>query len=182
MEKEKTQRKAGRYAGFAALSYLIISVIAGVLSVMRVAIQGEQKAEVNGFVVFEFLLIPVLFLLAGYVCSVKGRFEKLKAARVLLAATGFSVLLLVMWYVLLDVYVVLNLPVAEGSYMIDLFLRKTIIVKEYVYLYLSETNGYRYVILPLIHFVIRIIYWLLFLGGNRIYTAKQGEAKKSKRK
>ena len=83
--------------------------------------------------------------------------------------------MLVLWYVLLELYVVFNLPVAEGSLVLDLFLRKITVVQEYAVKYLRETNVYRYGILPGIHFVFRILYWLLYMLGNRKYASAQKE-------
>lgn len=173
MEKKEKTGKFGKSVLWAVASYLVISVIAGVCSVIRGSMQGESGATVSWFVILELVLFPVLFYVAGYLGSKKYEFEKFKTYKIWLCSVGFSAVLLLLWYVLLEAYVVLNLPVAEGSLAPDLFLRKLTVVQEYEVKYLKETDGYRYVILPLIHFVFRMVYWLLYSLGNRKYAVTQ---------
>lgn len=180
METEKKETKFWKCLGMAALSYVLISIIAGVCSVLRVNMQGDEGARVSAMVVFELVLYPVLFLIAGNVVSKKLELGKIKFYKLFLGAVLFSGALMVLWYVVMDVYVLCNLPVAEGSYGLDLFLRKITVVIDYEVKYLKETDGYRYGLLPSIHFVFRILYWLLFLWGNRIYSAKQIEKERAK--
>lgn len=183
MEKEKKERKLLKCVGWTILSYLLLSLIAAVCSFVRVATQGEDGEQISGFMILELCLVPVLFLIAGYYGSAKFEFNRMKTARVLLFATGFSLLLLLLWYVFMEAYVLLNLPAAEGSYALDLALRKTILVRDYEVLFLANTDGYRYAVLPLIHFGFRVMHWLFYLWGNRWYVGKQnpGKAKKKRK-
>ena len=175
MEKKEKTGKFGKSVLWAVFSYVVISVIAGVCSVVRGSMQGDGGATVSWFAIFELLLFPVLFYLTGYFGSKKCEFEKFKTYKVWLFSAVFSAFLLLLWYVALEVYVLLNLPAAEGSIALDLFLRKVTIVKDYEVLYLKETDGYKYAILPLIHFVFRLVYWLLYALGNRKYVKEQKE-------
>ena len=172
--KEK-QNKFGNCVLWTVLCYVVISVIAGVCSVIRGMVPGAEGNGISWFVVVEFVLFPVLFYVAGYFGSKKGGWERFKSGKVWLFSFVFSAVLLVLWYVLLELYVVFNLPVAEGSLVLDLFLRKITVVQEYAVKYLRETNVYRYGILPGIHFVFRILYWLLYMLGNRKYASAQKE-------
>ena len=172
MEKEIKQSKFGKRLLWTVLSYVAISVIAVVCSVIRSSVQGESDG-VTLWMGVELILFPVLFLLAGYFVTVKGDLGRFKSYMVWLFATVFSGVLLVLWYFVLEAYVLLNLPAAEGVTAIDMFLRKITVIKDYTVLYLSETEGYRYVTLPLIHFALRIVYWLLFFLGNRIGVSKE---------
>ena len=167
MEKEKKQQKFGKKIGWAILTYVVISFLVGISREMRIALQEGKAANGSGVLILEFVLVPVLFLLAGYLCSAGFGLGKFKTYRVLLLSAGFSGLLLLLWYIFLELYVVLNLPVAEGGYALDLFLRKIIMVQGY------RTDTYRDVILPLLHFILRIVYWLFYLWGNRVYVSKQ---------
>ena len=161
---------------------MVISVIAGVCSVIRRSIQGGNDGTVSWFMIVELVLIPVLFYVAGGIGSKKYEFQKFKTGKVWLFSLLFSAALLGLWYVLLEGYVILNLPAAEGSYALDMFLRKTTVVQEYEVKYLSETDGYKYVILPLIHFVFRMVYWLLYSLGNRKYALEQKAREKLQRR
>ena len=181
MEKKETkenQSKFGKSVLWAVVSYVVISVIAGVCSVVRGSVQGDARATVSWFAILEIVLFPVLFYIAGYVGSKKYEFEKFKTYKVWLFAGVFSAALLGLWYLLLEVYVMLNLPAAEGSMALDLFFRKITVVQDYAVLYLKETDGYKYVILPLIHFVFRLVYWLLYALGNRKYALAQKEKRR----
>lgn len=167
METEKKQSKFGKSVLWAVLSYVVISVIAGIFSVLG------NKAQVTAWMVIEVFLFPVLFVIAGYIGSKKYEFEKFKTYKVWAFSAGASAILLGLWYVLLNGYVVLNLPVAEGFRAVDLFLRKITVVTDYEIKYLSQTDLYRYLVLPLLHFVVRIVYGLFYGLGNRMYAAKQ---------
>lgn len=182
MEKKEKTSKFGKSVLWAVLSYLVISIIAGICSVIRGSVQGEDAASVTWFMFVELVLIPVLFYVAGGIGSKKYEFQKFKTGKVWLFSFLFSAALLGLWYVLLEGYVLFNLPAAEGSYALDLFLRKTTVIQDYTVLYLSETDGYKYVILPLIHFVFRMVYWLLYSLGNRKYAMEQKAKEKSQRK
>ena len=173
MEKREKTGKFGKSVLWAVLTYLVISVIAGVCSVIRRSIQGGNDGTVSWFMIVELVLIPVLFYIAGRIGSQRFEFDKFATYKVWLFSFLFSVALLGLWYVLLEAYVVLNLPAAEGSYALDLFLRRTTVVQEYEVKYLSETDGYKYVILPIVHFVFRMIDWLLYSLGNRKYALAQ---------
>ncbi len=177
-EKKEKQSKFGKSVLWAVVSYVVISVIAGVCSVVRGSVQGDARATVSWFAILEIVLFPVLFYIAGYVGSKKYEFEKFKTYKVWLFAGVFSAALLGLWYLLLEVYVMLNLPAAEGSMALDLFFRKITVVQDYAVLYLKETDGYKYVILPLIHFVFRLVYWLLYALGNRKYALAQEEKRR----
>ena len=160
-------------AGWPVLSYVVISLLAAVFAIIRLAAGGKDSGTgVTLWEVVLFLIVPVLFLAAGYLGTAKCGFGKLKAYKVLLFSAVFSALLLGLWYVLLELYVLLNLPAAEGGYALDLWLRKTMITYGYEFTYLGNTDMYRYTVLPLIHFVIRILYWLCYLWGNRIYISR----------
>lgn len=178
---EKKEGKFGKSILWTVLTYVVISIIAGVCSVMRGSMQGDGETTVNWFGITEVFLLPLLFYIAGYVGSKKFDFAKFKTYKVWLFTIGFSAVLLALWYVLLEVYVLLNLPVAEGCLALDLFLRKITVVQEYEILYLAETDGYKYLILPLIHFVFRILYWVFYALGNRKYAAEQKELSRKKR-
>ena len=173
MEKKEKTSKFGKSVLWAVISYVVISVIAGVCSVVRGSVQGDSGSAVSWFAILELILFPVLFFVAGYLGSKKCEFEKFKTYKIWLFSFGFSTVLMLLWYVLLEMYVMLNLPAAEGSLILDLFLRKVIVVRDYEVLYLKETNGYKYAILPLIHFVFRLVYWLLYALGNRKYAMEQ---------
>ncbi len=177
-EKKENQSKFGKSVLWAVVSYVVISVIAGVCSVVRGSVQGDARATVSWFVILELFLFPILFYIAGYLGSKKYEFEKFKTYKVWVFAGVFSAALLGLWYLLLEVYVMLNLPAAEGSMALDLFLRKITVVQDYTVLYLKETNGYKYVILPLIHFVFRLVYWLLYALGNRKFALAQKEKRR----
>lgn len=172
-ERKETKSKFGKSVGWAILTYVVISVIAGVLWFACGFARGEGASKVSGGAVLLLFLMPVLFLLAGYIGSKVNEFGKFKTYKVWLFATGFSLLLLLLWYVFEGLYVVLNLPVGVGGYALDVALRKTTIVRDYEILFLANTNAYKYAVLPLIHFVFRIIYWLFYLWGNRMYVSKQ---------
>ncbi len=183
MEKKEKKEKTGKFGKsvlWAVAGYAVISLIAGICSVLRGNIQGSDNTGISGFVVFEMILFPVLFYIAGYAGSKKCDFEKFKTYKIWLFSFAFSAVLLLLWYVLLDLYVLLNLPAAEGVRTIDLFLRKITVVQDYEVKYLSETDGYKYAMLPLIHFVLRIIYWLLYSLGNKKYAAAKKEAERKK--
>jgi len=175
MEKKEKTGKFWKSVIWTVVSYIVISVIAGVCSVVRGSMQGDSGATVSWFVIVEFILFPILFFVAGYWLSNKFELGKFKTYKVWLFSVGFSAVLLLLWYFVLEAYVLLNLPVAEGGLALDLFLRKITVVQDYAILYLRETNGYKYVILPLIHFVFRVVYWLLFALGNRKYATEQKE-------
>lgn len=180
MEKKEKTSKFGKSVLWAVLSYLVISVIAGVCSVIRRSIQGGNDGSVSWFMIVELVLIPVLFYVAGRLGSKKYEFQKFATYKVWLFSFIFSVALLGLWYVLMVPYVLLNLPAAEGSYALDLFLRKTTVTQEYTVLFLSETDGYKYVILPLVHFVFRFVYWLFYALGNRNYAREQKERERAR--
>ena len=182
MEKKEKTSKFGKSVLWAIASYVVISVIAGICSVIRGNVQGESDTTVTWFMIVELILFPVLFYVAGSVGSRKYEFKKFKTGKVWLFAFLFSAVLLGLWYVLMVPYVLLNLPAAEGSYALDLFLRKTTVIQDYTVLYLSETDGYKYVILPLIHFVFRMVYWLLYSLGNRKYALEQKAREKAQRR
>ena len=179
--KKETGSKFGKSVLWTVLSYVVISVIAGVCSVLRGGMAEGSTGELL-FMIFELVLFPVLFYVAGYMGSKKYDFEKFKGYKAWLFIFGFSGLLLLLWYILLDVYVLLNLPVAEGSLGLDLFLRKITVVIDYTVLYLKETDLYRYGILPVIHFVFRMLYWLFYVLGNRRYALAQIEKKRTKKR
>ncbi|MBR6537062.1 MAG: hypothetical protein IKT67_07650 [Lachnospiraceae bacterium] len=179
VKKEKTS-KFGKSVLWAVLSYLVISVIAVICSVIRKSVQGEDSSAVTWFMFVELVLFPILFYVAGYLGSKKYEFQKFATYKVWLFSFIFSVALLGLWYVFMVPYVLLNLPAAEGSYALDLFLRKTTVTQEYTVLYLSETDGYKYVILPLVHFVFRFVYWLFYALGNRNYAREQKERERAR--
>ena len=180
-EKKETGKKFGKSVVWAILSYVVISVIAGVCSVLRGGMEEGSNGEL-WFMMFELVLFPILFYVSGYIGSKVYDFEKFKGYKAWLFIFGFSGLLLLFWYVLLEVYVLLNLPAAEGSLALDLFLRKVTVVIDYAVLYLKETDMYKYGILPGIHFVFRMLYWLLYVLGNRKYAMVQIERKRAKKK
>ena len=175
MEKKEKTSKVGKSMLWAVISYVVISVIAGVCSVVRGSVQGDSGSAVSWFAILELILFPVLFFVAGYLGSKKCEFEKFKTYKIWLFSFGFSAVLMLLWYVVLEGYVMLNLPAAEGSIALDFFLRKIIVVRDYAVLYLKETPGYKNVLLPLIHFVFRLVYWLLYALGNRRYVSVQKE-------
>lgn len=177
MEKKEKTGKFGKSVLWAVLSYIVISVIAGVCSVLRGGMEEGSNAELL-FMIFELVLFPVLFYATGYMGSKKYEFEKFKGCKTWLFIFGFSAILLLLWYILLEAYVLLNLPAAEGSLALDLFLRKITVVQDFEVLYLKETDGYKYVILPLVHFVFRLIYWLLYALGNRKFALEQKEKRR----
>ena len=185
MEKKEKQEEQGLFGKsilWTVLSYVGISVIAAVCSVIRGGMQGENGSAVSGFVIFEAVLFPVLFFAAGYFGTKIFGFEKFKVYKVWLLSFGFSAVLMLLWYVLLELYVVFNLPVAEGSLVPDLFLRKITVVQDYEIKYLKETDGYKYVLLPLIHFFLRLIYCMLYALGNRKYVLAKREKSRAVRK
>lgn len=179
MEKKEKTSKFGKSVLWAVLTYLAISIIAGVCSVIRGSVQSGNDAKVSWVMILELVLFPMLFYVAGYLGSKKYEFKKFATYKVWLFSFLFSAALLGLWYVLLEAYVVLNLPAAEGSYALDLFLRRTTVVQEYEVKFLAETDGYKYVILPLIHFVFRMVYWLLYALGNKKYARMQKEKERA---
>ena len=180
METE-TKKKSVSCVLWASVAYIVISIITAMFSKIRNIGNDGGKPEITVWIVLEVFFVPLLFLLAGYIITAGKEYGKIKTWKILFGAVLFSGLMLALWYVLLEIYVLLNLPANEGILALDLFLRKTIVLREYEYLYLSETNGYRYVILPLIHFVIRVVHWLFFLWGNRWCVAKR-KARESARR
>lgn len=178
--KKEKQGKFWKSVLWAVLSYVVISVMAGVCHVVAGSMQSDVSTKIPWFVILEVVLFPVLFFAAGYWGSKKYEFEKFKAYKVWIFAIAFSAVLMLLWYVMLEVYVMLNLPAAEGSFALDLFLRRTTVVKDNAVLFLKETDGYKYVILPLIHCVFRLLYWLLYALGNRKYALDQKENARKK--
>ncbi len=172
-EKNENQSKFWKCVLWTVLSYVVISLIASVCHVVGGNLQDDGGAEISWFAILEVAIMPVLFYIAGYFGSDKYDFEKFKTYKIWIFAAGFSAILMVLWYFALEAYVLLNLPAAEGSYALDLFLRKITVVKDYTVLYLKETDEYKYVILPLIHFAFRLVYWLLYALGNRKYVKGQ---------
>lgn len=177
-EKKKDFVKKLIWAG---VSYAAISIIAGICSVLRNSIQGDNGAEISWFVILETVLFPVLFYVAGYLGSKRNDFTRFKAGMFWLLAVGFSAVLMLEWYVTLELYVLSNLPAAEGSLTLDLFLRKITVVQDYAVLYLKETTWYKGMLLPLIHFAFRLIYWLLYALGNRRYALAKKEKEMDKK-
>ncbi|MGN1083800.1 MAG: hypothetical protein ACI4QX_02250 [Lachnospiraceae bacterium] len=172
-------KNVGKRAGWAVLSYLVISMIAVVFHVIRLSLRGDgYNEETSWWEVLEFIIFPGLFLLAGYIGTMRCEFEKIKAYRALLFAAVFSAALLGLWYVLQEVYVLCNLPAAEGGCALDLSLRRMNITYGYEYTVLAKTDMYRYVILPLVHFFVRILYWLCYLWGNRICVSRREKNRK----
>lgn len=165
-------------ASCTVLSYIILTVVAAALSVIRGSMNADSNTGITWWIVLEFLLVPFLFFGAGYFVTAKFSLERIKGYKVFLFGVLFSGALFALWYGALGLYVLFNVPAAEGSYMLDLWLRKVMIVRDYVYLYLEETDGYRYVILPFVHGIFRIFYWLLYFAGNRCYIAKKGNKRK----
>jgi len=174
---EEKSKKFGKGVIWTVASYVVISVIAGICWVAYGFGRGAGSAKVSGEAIVMLIVMPVLFLVAGLIGTRMFRLEKLKAHKVWLFSIVFSLFLLLLWYVLDGVYVVLNLPTGVGSYALDVALRKTIIVDEYEVKYWANTNTYKYVVLPLIHFLFRVIYWLFYLWGNRIGVSSEKKQK-----
>ena len=162
------KKKFGKSVIWTVASYVVISVIAGICWILWGFGRGAGSAKVSGEALVMLAVVPVLFLLAGVMGAKTRVHDKLKASKVVLASLVFSLVLLLLWYVCNGVYVVLNLPAGVGSYALDVALRKTIIVDEYEVKYWANTNTYKYVVLPLIHFVFRMLYWLFYLWGSRM--------------
>ncbi len=180
MEKKEKTGKLGKSVLWAVLSYVEISVIAGICAVIRGSVQSGSDTSVSWFMFVELVLFPVLFYVAGYLGSKKYEFTKFATYKVWLFSFAFSAVVLGLWYVLLVPYVLLNLPAAEGSYVLDMFLRETTIVREYEILFLENTDVYKYVILPLVHFVFRMVYWLLYALGNRKVARDRKERERAR--
>lgn len=155
-------------AGWPVLSYVVISLLAVVLAVIRLAIRGEDSdVKVTWWELLQLFLVPALFFAAGYLGAAKCGLEKRKPQQAFLAAVIFSAVLLGLWYVWLEGYVLCNLPAAECGTALDLWLRKRMIVDGYEYTWLANTDMYRYAVLPLLHFAVRILCWMCYLWGNR---------------
>lgn len=168
MKKNIMQR-----VGLAALTYVIIYVLAVVLAVFSVSVRESGSAETGAWDVVQFFVFPALFFGAGCLVTAKCELPKLNARRVLLAAVCFGGVLLGLWYLSLEASVMLNLPVAQGCYALDHWLRKINIVYKYEYTYLAKTDMYRYVTLPLLYFVLDVLYWMCYLWGNRFCVTKR---------
>lgn len=155
-------------AGWPVLSYIVISLLAVVLAVVRLVVRGEDSdVKVTWWELLQLFFVPALFFAAGYLATAKCGLKKIKAQTAFLAAMIFSALLLGLWYVWLDGYVLCNLPAAECGIAIDLWLRKRMIAYGYEYTYLANTDMYRYAVLPLLHFAVRVLCWMCYLWGNR---------------
>lgn len=172
--KEKNEKKGmfGKSVLWTVLSYVGIYIVAILCWMIRGKVQGETNG-ITFWMILELFLIPALFAVMGYLGTVKWGLGKFKSGKVWLFAFLFSGIFLVLWYLLRDVYVLINLPVVEGTVVIDMFLRRVTLVRDYTVLFLSQTHGYKYGILPMIHFVMGIIYWLLYLWGNRMGVSKE---------
>lgn len=181
MEKSEKKSKLGKCVLWTVLSYLVISVLMGICSVLRNGLEEGSTTEIV-FMFFEFALVPILFYVAGYVGTKKFDLEKFKIYKVCLIAIGFSGVLLLLWYVFLELYVLLNLPAAEGSIGLDMFLRKITVMVDYTVLYMEQTDLYKFGILPGIHCLFRVLYWILYYLGNRKYALAQAELQKAKKR
>lgn len=160
-------------AGAAVLSYAVIYVIALVFAVLRLSLKDDSSAEISFWDMIQFLIVPALFYAAGYIVTNKQDFPKMKAKVVLLASVIFGGVLLGLWYISLDASVMCNLPVAQGCYALDHWIRKINIVYEYEYTYLAKTDLYRNATLPLLYFVMDVLYWLCYLWGNHVCVSKR---------
>lgn len=161
-------KDSAKKAGWPVLSYSVISLLAVVLAVVRLVVRGEDSdVKVTWWELLQLFFVPALFFAAGYLATAKCGLKKIKAQTAFLAAMIFSALLLGLWYVWLDGYVLCNLPAAECGIAIDLWLRKRMIAYGYEYTYLANTDMYRYAVLPLLHFAVRVLCWMCYLWGNR---------------
>ena len=167
--------------GAAVLSYVVICVIAAVLAVIGKSMKGDSSAEVGFGDVVQFVLFPAVFYAAGYFVTNKFDFPKMNGKVVMIAAAVFSGVMVLLWFAARGAYVALDLPVVQGSYALDHWLRKINIVEDYEYKYLSESNVYPNVILPILFFVLNFVYWLCYLWGNYVCVSKRTPVSKKKK-
>lgn len=164
-------------AGWLVLSYVVISLLAVVLVVLRQMVRGgDSDVMVTWWELLQLFIVPALFFAAGCLSTAMGGLKRIKTSKAFLTAVIFSAVLLGLWYVWMDGYVLCNLPAAECGIAIDLWLRKRMIAYGYEYTWLANTDMYRYAVLPLLHFAVRVLCWMCYLWGNR-RTAPRGSSK-----
>lgn len=166
----------------AVLSYVVIYVIAVVLAVVRISLKEDSSEGISFYEIIQVVIIPALFYIAGYYVTARFEFPKMNAKVVWIASAVFAAVLLGIWYLSLETSAMLNLPVAQGCYALDHWLRKINIVYEYEYTTLAKTNMYRYATLPLLYFVADILCWLCYFWGNRVCVGKRDMAGKMRKK
>ncbi len=174
-------KKVIKRAGAAVLSYVVIYVIAVVLAVIRISLKADSAEKISFYEIMQVVIIPALFYIAGYYVTESFELPKMNAKTVWIASAVFAAVLLGIWYLSLETSALLNLPVAQGCYALDHWLRKINIVYEYEYTTLAKTDMYRYATLPLLYFAADILCWLCYFWGNRVCVGNRGmEGKKRK--
>lgn len=163
----------------AIVSYIFISLLAAVALVMQIQTDGnvygeafryQPKTEITSWVLIELFAIPLLFLGAGYFITKMWKLEKMIFVKVLLAATGYALIGFVLCKFVYELFLVLNLPVVSGDCALDRFLRETNMSDGSL---MYENNYYPDWVLPIVHFVFQILYWLIFYVGNRWSVARR---------
>lgn len=153
--------------GWIVLSYMAIYGIAVVFAIFRLSAAKENAdGGVGVWEVLQLGIFPVLFFAAGYFGTSKYGFSKLKLRFVLLFAAIFGGLVWGLWYLSLDASVMCHLPVTQGCYALDHWMRKFNIVYKFEYTVLGKTDLYLYFVLPFTYFLADVFFWVCFFLGN----------------
>lgn len=152
--------------GWAVLSYIVIYAVAVVFAIFRLSTREDAVKEFGLWDILQLFVFPVLFFAAGYIGTAKHEFPKMKFRFALLFAFIFSGLITGLWYLSRAAFVGLNLPVVQGCYGLDHWMRNLDIVYKYEYTYLGKTDLYEYAVLPFTYFVTDMICWLCYMWGN----------------
>jgi len=159
--------------GCVILSYVVIYFLAAMSASLRGSMERDGFYQIGFIGVLQMLVIPVLFFAAGYFMTSIFRLPKMKVKVVLIAAVVFGALLWGLWYVSRGASAVCNLPVTQGCYTIDHWLRTLNVVYKGEIMYLEYANVYPRVILPALFFVTGVLYWFLYYLGNRVCVDKR---------
>ena len=163
----------------AIVSYVFISIFAAAAMIMQLQTDGnvygeafryQPKTEVPSWVLIELFAIPLLFLGAGFFITKMWKLEKMSFVKILIAATVYALIGFVLCKVVYELFLVLNLPVVSGDCALDRFLRETNMSDGSL---LYENNYDPDWVLPAVHAVFQIIYWMIFYVGNRWCVARR---------
>lgn len=177
---DKKKKGIGEKLGMATLSYVCIYIITVVFSIVRKSMRTANSKEIGFGELLQMVLVPALFFAAGYVVTKVKEWDKLRVRLVLLVALVVQAAFWGLWFLSLDASVMLNLPVTQGSYALDHWLRTVNIVQGYEYKYLKETDMYKYAVLPGLYCLTGVWYGFCFWWGNYTCVEKRGQAKKSR--
>lgn len=153
----------------AVVSYVFISILAAAALVMQIQTDGELyvgdvKTDITSWVWIELFAIPILFLAAGYFITKFWKLETMSFVKIMLAATGFAFIGFLLCKFAYTAFLVFNLPIVSGDCALDRFLRETNMGDGSL---MHQNNYYPDWVLPSVHFVFQILYWMIFYVGNR---------------